>query len=131
MKEKLIYVVDDDADDREVVRDAFLANDSSIHCQLIETGDSLLELLEASSSTTPSLIVLDLNMPGKDGREVLKELKSQSAYRTIPVVVFTTSSSQQDKLISYEAGANCFVSKPDTFDRLTDLARCFIQLWVA
>lgn len=131
MKEKLIYVVDDDADDREVVRDAFITNDSTIQCELIDSGDALLELLANASASRPSLIVLDLNMPGKDGREVLKELKSLPAYRTIPVVVFTTSSSQQDKLISYEAGANCFLSKPDTFDRLTDLARCLIQLWVA
>ena len=78
----------------------------------------------------PDLVLLDLNMPGKDGREVLREIKSTAAFQKIPTVVFTTSSSEIDRQMSYEYGANCFVTKPDTFDKLVDITGCILKLWL-
>lgn len=125
-----ILIVDDDADDRDIMKDAF--DSSNKEFIFIENGDQLFDYLEASSSDRlPSLILLDLNMPGKDGRTSLKEIKSTPHLMMIPTVVMTTSSSPRDKAMSYELGANCFVTKPDTFDKLTELARCFSRLWLS
>jgi CheY-like chemotaxis protein len=126
-----ILIVDDDPDDREIIRDAFNANNDKADYVALENGDALLQYLhEKEAKSLPALIMLDLNMPGKDGREALKEIKSNIAFQKIPIVVFTTSSSDHDKQISYEYGANCFVTKPDTFDKLVDITGCILKLWV-
>lgn len=126
-----ILIVDDDVDDREIIRDAFQSTSEDQEYHFIENGDKLLEYLEAESNDhLPSLILLDLNMPGKDGRETLKELKSTVRYQCIPVLVFTTSSSVRDKKMAYELGANCFLTKPDTFNKLVELAKCINRLWL-
>ena len=98
-----ILIVDDDLDDREIIRDAFLTTSQDQEYLFIENGDKLLEYLEGQANDQlPSLILLDLNMPGKDGRETLKELKLNNRYLCIPILVFTTSSSQRDKITAYE-----------------------------
>jgi CheY-like chemotaxis protein len=74
--------------------------------------------------------MLDLNMPGKDGRETLKEIKSNKQFQEIPTIVFTTSSSHRDKQNVYELGANCFITKPDTFNKLVELTSCIMRLWL-
>ena len=126
-----ILIVDDDLDDREIIRDAFLTTSQDQEYLFIENGDKLLEYLEGQANDQlPSLILLDLNMPGKDGRETLKELKLNNRYLCIPILVFTTSSSQRDKITAYELGANCFITKPDTFNKLVDLAKCINRLWL-
>ena len=127
-----ILIVDDDADDREMTREAFIkASLTDLDYHFIEDGDRLIEYLYGHiDNHLPSLILLDLNMPGKDGRETLKEIKKDNRFQHIPVLVFTTSSSHLDKKKAYELGANCFITKPDTFGRLTELARCFITLWL-
>ena len=132
-KRHTILIVDDDMDDREILQDAFSSiSDNSHDYVFIENGDKLIEYLQNSDAITfPSLILLDLNMPGKDGREALKEIKTHEDFRTVPVVVFTTSSSQRDKLTSYSLGANCFVTKPDTFNKLAELARAISHLWLS
>jgi CheY-like chemotaxis protein len=78
----------------------------------------------------PSLILLDLNMPGKDGRESLRDIKNNKRFHHIPTVVFTTSSSYRDKQAVYDLGANCFVTKPDTFNQLTELTASISRLWL-
>jgi CheY-like chemotaxis protein len=126
-----IVIVDDDADDREIIRDAFESTTTEHEYVFIENGDKLLAYLaEQSDLSIPSLIMLDLNMPGKDGRETLKEIKTHNRFHCIPTIVFTTSSSQRDKQIVYDLGANCFITKPDTFNKLTDLAGCISKLWL-
>ena len=126
-----ILIVDDDLDDREIIRDAFLTTSEDQEYLFIENGDKLIEYLEAESNDyLPSLILLDLNMPGKDGRETLKEVKSNKRYQCIPILVFTTSSSVRDKKTAYELGANCFITKPDTFNKLVDLAKSINRLWL-
>ncbi|MBA2328622.1 MAG: response regulator [Flavisolibacter sp.] len=126
-----IAIVDDDADDREIIKDAFAASGKSAECILLENGDALIDFLTSSpASGLPSLIMLDLNMPGKDGREALKDIKSNNLLQTIPIIVFTTSSSSKDKQVVYELGANCFITKPDTFNKLVDLTQSIIKLWL-
>jgi CheY-like chemotaxis protein len=128
-----ILIVDDDTDDREIMRDAFTTIPENNHEYVfIENGDKLIEYLEQCDATTlPSLIILDLNMPGKDGREALKEIKAHEEFRIVPVIVFTTSSSQRDKLTSYILGANCFITKPDTFNKLVEFAGSVTTLWLS
>jgi CheY-like chemotaxis protein len=125
-----ILIVDDDADDREIVRDAFTALESEFEYVFLENGDRLIDYLKDGNTLTSSLILLDLNMPGKDGREALKEIKSDANLRHIPVIIFTTSSSPRDKQAAYDLGANCFITKPDTFNKLTEMACSITKLWL-
>ena len=131
-KKNVILIVDDDLDDREIIRDAFMSNHKTHREYLfIENGDLLLQYLEdGDGSESPALIMLDLNMPGKDGREALKDIKGSERFRHIPTVVFTTSSSQKDMQVSYDLGANCFITKPDTFNKLVEITRSIAQLWL-
>ena len=127
----LILIVDDDADDREIIRDAFVQAAEEQEYLFIENGDKLLDFLNANAGNgLPSLILLDLNMPGKDGRETLKEIKSDKRFSPIPTIVFTTSSSLRDRTTSYDLGANCFITKPDTFNKMMELARSITRLWL-
>ena len=131
-KKQVILIVDDDLDDREIMRDAFMSNHKN-HREYVfmENGDLLLQYLADDDGVpSPALIMLDLNMPGKDGREALKEIKGSERFRHIPTVVFTTSSSQKDMQVSYDLGANCFITKPDTFNKLVEITNSIAQLWL-
>lgn len=132
MKRQVILIVDDDSDDREIIRDAFMSSKTdNKEYVFIENGDRLLDYLQGSEiNDLPSLIMLDLNMPGKDGREALKEIKKEEHFKNIPIVVFTTSASQRDRDTSYSLGANCFVTKPDTFNKLVELTDSISRLWL-
>ena len=126
-----ILIVDDDADDREMIRDAFMTNYEDEEYICIENGEKLINYLnEAENGNLPSLILLDLNMPGKDGREALNDIKGNENLHHIPTIVFTTSSSHRDKKSVYELGANCFITKPDTFNKLIELTACIGKLWL-
>lgn len=127
----IILIADDDADDREIIRDAFMTNESD-HREyvFIENGDQLITYLQTSTDPMPALIMLDLNMPGRDGREALKDIKSNEEYRHIPTIVFTTSSSHRDKQMVYSLGANCFITKPDTFNKLVEITSSIVKLWL-
>lgn len=129
-KKQIVLIVDDDADDREILRDAFMAkHKDDREYVFIETGDHLLEYLETNEAL-PALVMLDLNMPGKDGREALKEIKASERWRSIPTIIFTTSGSQKDKDMSYRLGANCFITKPDTFNKLVEMVTCITGIWL-
>lgn len=132
MKQKhRILIVDDDADDREIIRDAFSNTLDEQDYIFIENGDKLLDYLEKNiENGIPSLIMLDLNMPGKDGRETLREIKSDKRFHHIPTIVFTTSSSMRDKQMVYDLGANCFITKPDTFNKLIEMTTSITKLWL-
>ncbi|RYZ23509.1 MAG: response regulator [Chitinophagaceae bacterium] len=127
-----IWIVDDDADDREILRDAFNGSREGDSYLFLENGDALMAALEGrKAGELPALIMLDLNMPGKDGREALREIKSHEQFHRVPIVVFTTSSSDRDRNHCYGLGANCFVTKPDTFNKLVELAGHVQALWLA
>ncbi len=129
-QKKCIVIVDDDADDREIIRDAFATTIEDCEYVFLEDGERLLNLLEQPETSLPSLIMLDLNMPGRNGRELLKVIKEDGRFQAIPTVVFTTSSSHRDKRTVYDLGANCFVTKPDTFNKLVELTAAISKLWL-
>ena len=136
IKPIVILMADDDADDRLLAKDALnecrLAND--LH--FVENGEELMDYLhrrgkydQASQSPRPGLILLDLNMPKKDGREALREIKTDPELRKIPVVVLTTSKADTDIGRIYELGANSFISKPVTFDSLVKVMKIVGDYW--
>lgn len=127
---KLVYIVDDDPDDRQIILDAFLENKYLGDYAFIESGDQLLENLRDSNSVFPSLIMLDLNLPGIIGLVVLQEIRSQKQYSHIPIVILTTSSLHMDRKLAYEYGANCFLRKPNSFPQLVSLADSILKLWL-
>jgi CheY-like chemotaxis protein len=135
-KSIVILMADDDADDRLLAKDALtecrLAND--LH--FVENGEELIDYLkrrgkfaQMTDSPRPGLILLDLNMPKKDGREALKEIKADPELRKIPVVVLTTSKADTDIGCIYELGANSFISKPVSFDSLVEVMKVIGRYW--
>ena len=127
-----IVIVDDDADDRGLIKDAFRENNADREFALLESADMLLDFLKGAADTElPSLVLLDLNMPGKDGREALRDIKKDPKFKHIPVIVFSTSSLDKDRIISYELGANCFLTKPSSYQEMIYLTDAIVKLWVA
>lgn len=131
-KKHSVFIVDDDQDDRESIRDAFLHNKHEQNYLFMRNGDQLITYLNTAGNKLDSpIILLDLNMPGKDGKEVLKEIKKNAQLQPIPVIILTTSSSEKDKEVSYELGANCFVTKPDSYKELVTITDSIAKLWFA
>ncbi|WP_026736528.1 response regulator [Fischerella sp. PCC 9605] len=131
-----ILMADDDEDDcmlaREALAESRLANDLHI----VRNGEELMDYLyqrgryaDPKSSPRPGLILLDLNMPKKDGREALKEIKNDPELRQIPVVVLTTSKAEEDIYRTYDLGANSFIIKPMTFAALVEVMRTIGKYW--
>ncbi|HRI07082.1 MAG TPA: response regulator [Nannocystaceae bacterium] len=131
-----ILIADDDPEDRmlaaEALHESRLAND--VH--FVEDGEELLEYLHRRGKYTdpdvsprPGLILLDLNMPRKDGREALAEIKADHDLRRIPVVVLTTSQAETDIYRSYDLGVNSFIVKPVSFDSLVDVMQVLGRYW--
>ena len=130
-----ILMADDDADDRMLAEDAMRENRLGNAFRCVEDGQELMDYLTrrgkyaTQDAPRPGLILLDLNMPRKDGRQALKEIKSDPDLRRIPVVILTTSKTEEDVLRSYDLGANSFITKPVTFDRLVDIVKSLGQYW--
>jgi len=131
-----ILMADDDPDDCILVKDALAENrlDNDLRC--VKDGHELMDYLyqrgkfgDVRLSPLPGLILLDLNMPKKDGREALKEIKADSRLRKIPVVVLTTSREKEDIVQAYSLGANSFIVKPETFQALIDIIRSLGKYW--
>lgn len=127
---KLVFIVDDDPDDRQIILDAFLENNALVDYVFIESGNELIQTLEETPQTEyPSLILLDLNMPGMLGMQALKQIKSNKTYAEIPIVVLTTSTLRSDRKLSYELGANCFLSKPSLYRDLVRITSSISRVW--
>lgn len=132
-----ILMADDDPDDRLLVQDAFDEIRLNNPLVFVEDGVELMDYLyrrgayaHLAGTPLPGLVLLDLNMPRKDGREALKEIKQDPTLRTIPVVVLTTSSAEEDILRTYNLGTNSFIVKPVTFDKLVEIIRKVTQYWL-
>jgi CheY-like chemotaxis protein len=126
----LIFIVNDDPDDRQIILDAFLENSPQIDYVFIENAETLLENLYSDESEYPALILLDLNMPGMLGLQALKEIRSNKKFSQIPIIVLTTSTLNQDRKTSYELGASCFLRKPDSYGELVSLTNSIVKLWL-
>ena len=130
-------IAEDDQDDRLLIDEAFKESLVYNSLNFVEDGVELMDYLRHTGKysnikdfPTPDLILLDLNMPRKDGREALAELKRDSHLRYIPVVVLTTSKAEEDILRSYDIGAAGYVTKPVTFDGLVSAIRGLKRYWV-
>ncbi len=137
VKPVVFLMADDDPDDRLLIKEAFQESLVSNSIYFVEDGVELLDYLrwkdkfaDPKDAPTPDLILLDLNMPRKDGREALAEIKSDPRLRYIPVVVLTTSKAEEDIMRSYDIGAASYITKPVTFDGLVDAIRGLGQYWV-
>jgi CheY-like chemotaxis protein len=130
-----ILMADDDDDDRRLTREALLEGRLANDLRFVENGEELMEYLRhqgkfaGADAPRPGLILLDLNMPRKDGRTVLKEIKSDPELRQIPVVVLTTSQADEDIFKSYDLGVNSYIVKPVTFDALVDILQTLEKYW--
>ena len=134
--EKLfILIAEDDADDRFLFKTAFEEKGYKDQIEFVENGIELWKFLQdiekrdAEKRNYPSFILLDLNMPKKDGREVLREIKQHPVFRKIPVVVFTTTNSENEVKRCYELGANTYVVKPVSFDSLLKVVEEIRMYW--
>ncbi len=132
-----ILMADDDADDRLMTKEAFEESQLRNELRFVENGAELLDYLyhrnkfsDPESSPRPSIILLDLNMPKKDGREALAEIKGDPELSTIRVIVLTTSKAEEDIYRTYNLGAASYITKPVTFESLVDVIRTLGKYWL-
>lgn len=130
-----ILIADDDPDDRLLTRDALRESRLANGLHFVEDGEELMEFLQhrgrydTLDTPPPGIILLDLNMPRKDGREALQEIKADPVLRRIPVVVLTTSKAEEDVARSYDLGVSSFIVKPVTFEALVEVMRTLHKYW--
>jgi CheY-like chemotaxis protein len=132
-----ILMADDDADDRELTVEALANAHVSNPIKLVCDGQELMDYLRRSGpyadpqleAPRPGIILLDLNMPKKDGREALAEIKADESLRQIPIIVLTTSKDEEDVLRTYDLGVNSFITKPVTFAGLVEVMRTWTRYW--
>ncbi|ARV62909.1 two-component system response regulator [Nostocales cyanobacterium HT-58-2] len=129
-------MADDDEDDCMLAREALAESQLANKLHIVNDGEQLMDYLyqrgiyaNKSSAPRPNLILLDLNMPKKDGREALREIKTDPRLRQIPVVILTTSKAEEDVQSSYDLGANSFIMKPVTFASLVEVMRTIGKYW--
>ena len=132
----VILMADDDDDDFLLTQKALKESRLLNRLIRVKDGEELIEYLnregeyaDPANSPRPGVILLDLNMPRKDGREALREIKSNDSLSSIPVIVFTTSKAEEDIYRSYRLGVNSFITKPVTFDNLTQVMRTLGAYW--
>jgi CheY-like chemotaxis protein len=131
-----ILIAEDDPDDRQLIQEAFAEAKLVNELRFVENGVDVFEYLgragkfsDPASSPWPGLLLLDLNMPCMDGREVLQRLKAEPKYCPIRVIVMTTSKAEEDILRSYQLAAASYITKPVTFESLVNIVRTLGQYW--
>ena len=132
-----ILMADDDPEDRQLTKEAFEENRLSNDLRFVENGEEMLDYLnrrgkftDPKTSPRPGLILLDLNMPRMDGREALREMKADPRFKSIRVVVMTTSQADVDIAHTYNLSASSYITKPVTFERLLEVIRVLGQYWL-
>lgn len=132
-----ILMADDDADDRQLTKEAFEESRVANDLRFVENGVELMDYLkrrgkygDPASSPRPGLILLDLNMPKKDGREALKEIKADAKLKNIRIVILTTSKAEEDILRTYDLSATSYITKPVTFERLVEVVKALGKYWL-
>jgi len=131
-----ILIADDDAEDTMLIKDALKESRLRNGVQSVENGEELMHYLrnegkysDKDKYPTPGIVLLDLNMPKKDGREALKEIKADKNLRTIPIVVLTTSKAEEDILKTYNLGVSSFITKPVKFSTMVDVMKTLNKYW--
>jgi two-component system response regulator len=132
-----ILMADDDPDDRQLTKEAFEENHLVNDLRFVEDGEELMDYLHQrgkyaaeGAAPLPGLILLDLNMPRKDGREALQEIKKDPRLRNIRVVILTTSKAEEDVLKSYNLSAASYITKPVTFEQLVEVVKTLGKYWL-
>jgi CheY-like chemotaxis protein len=133
---RTILMADDDVEDCLLVRDALLESGRDCDLRFVRDGEELFdylrhegEYIDGRDLPWPDLILIDLKMPRKDGREAIRDLKTDPRFRQIPVVALTTSSASDDVAFSYSIGVNCYITKPTTFRELVDVLDALGKFW--
>ena len=131
-----ILIADDDAEDRQMAKEALEESRLANNIYFVEDGEQLMNFLhnkgkyaDKEKYARPGLILLDLNMPKKDGREALKEIKNDAHLKAIPIIVLTTSKAEEDILKTYNLGVSSFITKPVTFDGLVNTMKTLCKYW--
>lgn len=122
-----ILIADDDEDDRLMIQRALEHSRLLNPVEMVEDGEELMDYLRERSR--PALLLLDLNMPRKSGREALQEIKTDPDLRSLPVIVLTTSELEEDIAECYDVGANAYITKPVTFDKLVQTMNSLQEFW--
>jgi len=132
-KDVEILLIEDDAGDIELTKKALQSAKMSVDLHVVQDGDAALKYLRRqdpySDATRPDLVLLDLNLPKKDGHEVLREIKGDAALRSIPVIILTTSESDYDIAKCYDIGANCYLVKPLGFEAFIKVVHEIDDFW--
>lgn len=130
-----ILLVEDNQPDVELTQEALAENKVRNNLHVVTDGEAAMEFLRGEGSYSnvprPDLILLDLNLPRKDGREVLAEIKADAELKTIPVVILTTSQAEEDILRSYELQANCYVTKPVKLSEFIKVVQSIDHFWLS
>jgi CheY-like chemotaxis protein len=133
----IILIAEDDPDDRQWINEALIETHAAAEIRFVEDGEELMDFLyhrgkykTTSTLSFPGLILLDLNMPKKDGREALKEIKSEPRLRHIPIIILTTSKIEEDIFRTYNLGANSVILKPVTYSEFIDIMRSLTKYWL-
>lgn len=131
-----ILIADDDLEDQMLIYDALKENHLKNNIQCVENGEELLLYLrnegkyaDRQKYPTPGIVLLDLNMPKKDGREALREIKGDKHLKNIPIIILTTSGAETDILKTYDLGANSFITKPVTFSAMVETMNTLKKYW--
>jgi len=129
-----IFLVEDNPGDvrltQEALKESKVLNNLSVATDGVEAMDFLHRKGKWNQAPYPDLILLDLNLPKKDGREVLEEIKADNDLKRIPVVVLTTSKAEEDILRMYDQHANCYITKPIDFDQFIEVVRSIENFWL-
>jgi|SRR5580704_2399724 chemotaxis family two-component system response regulator Rcp1 len=129
-----VLLVEDSPGDVRLTQEAFAGTNSSVHLRVAGDGVEAMAMLNDgspdSAALRPDLILLDLNLPKMDGREVLAHIKANDRLKTIPTVILTTSEAEADIVKSYQLQANCYLSKPVALDAFEDLVKSINEFWL-
>jgi two-component system response regulator len=130
-----VLLIEDSVNDADLVKEAIESGKKVIHLNVVRDGEEALDYLRRrgrfKTAVRPDLILLDLNLPKIDGREVLRELKADSDLGLIPIVVFTTSSAEEDILQSYQLHANAYIAKPVEFESFIKIVTQVTEFWLS
>jgi two-component system, chemotaxis family, response regulator Rcp1 len=135
MAERMLRVllVEDDPGDTELTKAALGDAKLTLDLAIVDDGEKAMAYLRKelpyAGVPTPDVVILDLNLPRKDGRQVLTEIKEDPSLRDIPIVILTTSDAEEDVARSYAAGANCYVTKPLGFPEFSKVVHCINEFW--